>query len=84
MVINMQSKQRREMFSDLYRFAEYCENPPFQPGDIYGNCAWFDKTTKEQLIPFLDKYKDMPLASELAMAIYGEADRKAAAMNQMR
>lgn len=78
----MKSQLRREMFADLYRLAEYCEDPPFQPGDICGNCAWFDKTTKEQLMPFLDKYKDMPLASELAMAIYGEADRKAADINK--
>ena len=78
----VKSQKRREMFGDLYRLAEYCEDPPFQPGDIYGNYAWFDKTTKEQLMPFLDKYKDIPLAADLAMAIYTEADRKAAEINE--
>lgn len=79
----MISNERREMFVDLYRFAEYCENPPFKPGDIEGNGAWFDKATKEQLIPFFQKYKAIPLAAELAMAIFSEADRKAAEMNKM-
>lgn len=79
----VKSQLRREMFADLYRFAEYCESPPFKPGDIEGNGAWFDKATKEQLIPFFQKYKVIPLAAELAMAIFSEADRKAAEMNKM-
>lgn len=79
----MISKERREMFSDLYRFAEYCENPPFKPGAIEENGAWFDTANREQVLPFLIKYKDMPLAAALAMAVYTEADRKAAAMNKM-
>lgn len=78
----MKSQLRREMFADLYRLAEYCENPPFKPGAIEENGAWFDKASKEQVVPFLAKYKDMPLAAELAMAVYTEADRKAAEMNK--
>jgi len=77
------SQRRREMFVDLYRLAEYCEDPPFKPGAIEKNGAWFDKANREQVFPFLNKYKDMPLAADLAMAVYTEADRKAAAMNQM-
>lgn len=78
----MISNERREMFKDLYRFAEYCENPPFKPGDIEGNGAWFDKTTKEQLIPFIEKYKAIPIATPLAIDVYAEAERKAAEMNK--
>lgn len=77
------SQLRREMFADLYRLAEYCENPPFKPGAIEENGAWFDTANREQVLPFLNKYKDMPLAADLAMAVYTEADLKAAAMNQM-
>ena len=79
----MQSEKRREMFADLYRLAEYCENPPFKPGAIEENGAWFDTANREHVLPFLEKYKDMPLAADLAMAVYTEADRKAAAMNKM-
>lgn len=79
----MIDQRRREMFVDLYRLAEYCENPPFKPGAIEENGAWFDTANREQVLPFLEKYKDMPLAADLAMAVYTEADRKAVAMNQM-
>ena len=78
----MKDKRRREMFVDLYRLAEYCEDPPFKPGAIKENGAWFARANSECLIPFLQKYKDMPLATELAMAIYTEADRKAAEINK--
>ena len=79
----MKDERRREMFVDLYRFAEYCENPPFKPGDIEGNGAWFEKTTREQMIPFLEKYKAIPIAANLAIDVYAEAERKAAEMNKM-
>ena len=78
----MISKERREMFSDLYRIAEYYEALPFQPGDIYGNGEWFLKAHKEQLVPFLEKYKGNRLAADLAMDIVSDANRVAAEMNK--
>ena len=78
----MKSKSRRDMFTDLYRIAEYYEDPPFQPGDIDGNADWFVKAQDEMLKPFLLKYQDSFLATELVMAVVDEASRKAAEMNK--
>lgn len=77
----MISAMRREMFGDIYRLAEFYEDPPFKPGDIDGNSAWFIAAHEAQLMPFLRKYQTDPLASELAMAIVEEASKKAAVMN---
>ena len=74
--------KRREMFVDLYRMAEYYEQPPFRPGDIEWNANWFVTANEEQLRPFLTKYTDQ-LALDLAMAIVDEASRKAAELNKM-
>lgn len=78
----MKSQSRRDMFTDLYRIAEYYEDPPFQPGDIDGNADWFVKAQDEMLKPFLMKYQDSFLATELVMAVVDEASRKAAEMNK--
>ncbi|MBO7711188.1 MAG: hypothetical protein J6S83_12010 [Lachnospiraceae bacterium] len=74
--------KRREMFFDLYRMAEYYEQPPFRAGDIDGNADWFMTSNEEQLRPFLTKYADQ-LAMDLAMAVVDEASRKAAELNKM-
>ena len=74
--------RRREMFTDLYRMAEYYEQPPFRPGDIEGNANWFLTANEEQLRPFLTKYPDR-MALDLAMAVVDEASRKAAELNKM-
>lgn len=74
--------KRREMFTDLYRMAEYYEQPPFRAGDIDGNANWFVIANEEQLRPFLTKYTDQ-LAMDLALAIVDEASRKAAELNKM-
>lgn len=71
----------REMFADLYRLAEYYEQPPFHPGDIEGNANWFVKANKEALYPFITKYPDDQLACDLALAIVEEANRKAVEAN---
>ena len=78
----MISEERRKMFSDLYRMAEFYENPPFKPGDIDGNADWFVMAQKAQLIPFLLKYPDDQLAAGLAMAVIDEANRQAGEMNK--
>ena len=74
--------RRREMFTDLYRMAEYYEQPPFRPGDIEWNANWFVAANEEQLRPFLAKYHDQ-MALDLAMAVVDEASRKAAELNKM-
>lgn len=74
--------RRREMFTDLYRMAEYYEQPPFRPGDIEGNANWFVAANEKQLRPFLTKYPDR-MALDLAMAVVDEASRKAAELNKM-
>lgn len=78
----MVSAERRDMFGDLYRLAEYYEAPPFQPGDIDGNAAWFIKAHHEQLMPFLRKYEADPLAADLAEDVVNDASRRAAEMNK--
>ena len=78
----MKSDKRREMFGDLYRLAEYYESPPFRAGDIDGNAAWFIKAHHEQLMPFLRKYEDDPLAADLAEDVVNDASRRAAEMNK--
>ena len=78
----MKNQMRREMFSDLYRIAEVYEDPPFHPGDIDGNADWFVKAQDDVLKPFLLKYQDSFLATELAMAVVDDASRKAAEMNK--
>lgn len=67
--------KRREMFTDLYRLAEYYEKPPLQPGDVDGNCAWFQRAQDEALVPFLRKWGDDGLAGGLAFAVLDEANR---------
>lgn len=71
----------REMFADLYRLAEYYENPPFQPGDIEGNADWFVKANEEALYPFVAKHHGDQLACDLAFAVLEEANRKAVKAN---
>lgn len=78
----MVDAKRREMFADLYRIAEYYENPPFKPGDIDGNAEWFVVAQNEQLTPFMKKYQDQ-LAYDLVFAILDDANRKAVEMNKM-
>lgn len=80
----MVSEKRREMFKDLYRLAEYYEAPPFRPGDIDGNAAWFVEAQAEQLVPFLNKYPGDQLATSLAMCILDDADRQAREMNNVQ
>lgn len=65
--------KRREMFVDLYRLAEYYENPPFRNGDIDGNAAWLEKANSEMFLPFVIKYPST-LATRLAIAILDEVD----------
>lgn len=71
----MIDQRRREMFTDLYRLAEYYESPPFKPGDIDGNADWFVNANKETLIPFLQKYDGDQLAFDMACAVLEEANR---------
>lgn len=73
--------KRREMFTDLYRLAEYYENPPFAPGDVDGNAKWFITAMHEALYPFFDKHPGK-MAIDLAIAILEDASRKAAEMNK--
>ena len=73
--------KRREMFADLYRMAEYYEQPPFCPGNIDGNANWFVKANEEALYPFVTKYPDNQLAFDLALAIVEDANRKAVEAN---
>ena len=72
--------KRREMFVDLYRMAEYYEQPPFVPGDIEGNAAWFVKAQEDVLLPFIAKYPGR-FASDLAVSVVDEANRLAVKMN---
>jgi hypothetical protein len=69
------------MFADLYRLAEYYEQPPFHPGDIEGNANWFLKANDEALYPFFKKYPDDRFAGDLAFAVLEEANRKAVKAN---
>lgn len=78
----MINPKRREMFTDLYRLAEYYEAPPFQPGDIEGNANWFLMAQDKVLIPFLNKYTDDTMAGQLAIDIVSEADRLARKANE--
>ena len=73
--------KRREMFSDLYRLAEYYENPPFIPGGIDHNAEWFGTAMDEVLYPFLKKHTDQ-MALDLAMDIVEDANRKAVLANK--
>ena len=72
----------REMFADLYRLAEYYEQPLFHPGDIDGNANWFVTANDEALYPFVTKYQGNQLACDLALAIVEEANRKAVEANK--
>ena len=78
----MISSDRRTMFTDLYRLAEFYEQPPFQPGDIDGNANWFVMAQEKALIPFLTKHGNDKMAIELAMAILEDANRQAVEMNE--
>lgn len=71
----MINPKRREMFTDLYRLAEYYESPPFSPGNVEGNSAWFVKAAEEALKPFSEKWAADPLAVDLACAVLDEANR---------
>lgn len=73
--------RRREMFADLYRIAEYYENPPFMPGAVEHNGQWFVTAMMEVLNPFLAKYPEQ-LAADLAFDIVEDANRKAVEMNE--
>ena len=74
--------KRREMFTDLYRLAEYYESPPFQPGDIDGNADWFVEANEKMLIPFWTKYDGDQLATDLALAVLEAANRLGVAANK--
>ena len=73
---------RRKMFSDLYRLAEFYEQPLFQPGDIDGNANWFVMAQERALKPFLMQHGSDELAVGLAMAILEDANRQAVEMNE--
>lgn len=79
----MKDVKRREMLGDLYRLAEYYENPPFKPGDIDGNAQWFITAQDEALKPYLLKYRDCRLATDLALAVVDDASRRAAEWNKI-
>ena len=74
--------KRREMFTDLYRLAEYYENPPFIPGETQKNAEWFVIAMNEALYPFLNKHNDQ-MASDLAWDIVEDANRKAVKANNI-
>lgn len=76
----MIDQNRREMFSDLYRLAEYYERPPFRDRDYDWNADWFVKAQDEVLLPFLSKHPET-LAQELAFAIVDDANRLAKIAN---
>lgn len=78
----MINPKRREMFADLYRLAEYYENPPFVAGDPVTNSQWFAKAMSEVLQPFFDKYHGDIMAFELALDIVDDANRRAVAINK--
>lgn len=67
--------KRREMFTDLYRLAEFYESPPFQPGDIEGNADWFLVANEQALVPFFRKHGEDQLAIDLALAVVDAANR---------
>lgn len=73
--------KRREMFTDLYRLAEYYENPPFIPGEPQKNAEWFVTAMNEALYPFLNKHPNQ-MASDLAWDIVEDANRKAIEANK--
>lgn len=79
MVIN---PDRRTMFTDLYRLAEFYEQPPFKPGDIDGNANWFVMAQEKALMPFLMLHGNDEMAVGLAMAILEDANRQAVEMNE--
>ena len=70
------------MFTDLYRLAEFYEQPPFQPGDIDENANWFVMAQEKALIPFLTKHRNDKMAIGLAIAILEDANRQAVEMNE--
>ena len=72
------------MFGDLYRLAEHYEDPPFKPGDVDGNGDFFIRAMHEVFLPFTQKYKDMRLATALAMDIVDECSARAAEFNKMK
>ena len=78
----MISDKRRELFSDLYRLAEYYEAPVFQAGQIEENANWFIKAQDEALTPFFLKHPDDRFAMDLAMAVLDECSRRAAEKNK--
>lgn len=78
----MKSEKRREMFKDLYRVAEYYEDPPFKPGDIDGNVKWFENAQNKVLMPFLVKHDGDQLAADLALAVLEAANRLGAEANR--
>ena len=78
----MTDKKRRELFADLYRLAEYYENPPFRPGEIEHNAKWFEEATDKEMKPFLVKYKGDQMAMDLALALVDDASRRAAKANR--
>lgn len=77
----MISSDRRTMFTDLYRLAEFYERPGFHPGDIEGNANWFVMAQEKTLMPFLMLHGNDQLAVDLAMAILEAANRQAVEAN---
>ena len=73
---------RRVMFTDLYRMAEFYEKPGFQPGDIEGNANWFVMAQEKAFMPFMMLHGDDPLAVDLALAVLEEANRQAVKANE--
>ena len=74
--------ERRTMFTDLYRLAEFYERPPFQPGDIDGNANWFVEAQEKALMPFLMLHGKDEMAVGFAMAILEDANRQAVEANK--
>jgi len=74
--------KRREIFTDLYRLAEYYENPPFCAGDIEGNAKFFEEAMLKVIKPYLEKHNNH-MAAELAIAVIQEASDRAAALNKL-
>lgn len=77
----MINPERRTMFTDLYRLAEFYEQPPFRPGDVDGNANWFVMAQEKALMPFLMQHGSDELAVGLAMAVLEDANRQAVEMN---
>lgn len=78
----MKNPKRREMFSDLYRLAEYYEEPPFEDGNIDRNAQFFADAAKTILMPFLEKWQNDKLAADLAFDVIEEASEKAKRANE--